>query len=541
MEITADTLSNYGDPAVSPDGKYLYFTSDMPGGQGKLDLWRINLKDRRGTLENLGEQINTPGNERFPYCRTDSILYFASDGHAGFGGLDLFRATLQPSGRWFIENMGAPMNSADDDFGITFGKGESGYFSSNRKDGRGYDHIYSFEKPDLKVWISGYVYDKDEEPVTGAIIRIVGDDGSIQKAAANADGSFRFDLQRGVRYAMLAGASGYLNSRQEFESDMAEEDTEYGVNFILAAMNKPQVIENIFYDFDKATLRPESKAALDSMVTALVENPYVTIEMAAHTDRIGTEAYNQKLSQRRAQSVVNYLIEHGIDSTRLKPQGYGKSRPKVVTKRIHHLYPQFAIGDTLTVAYIDTLSKENQAAADQVNRRTEFMVLSTNVQPFADDLKRMQAMQDSIRQAERERKILEEEAESKRLQAEAKAREKAKEEAEKKKAANKKSEKQIERENDLADKKSREQKKREKEKAKREQKKQKEREKREKEKQKQREKREREKQKQLEKREKERAKRLGIKYVPPTTEQNAPAVPEKTDVDPDKEKPAGEK
>ena len=284
------------------------------------------------------------------------------------------------------------------------------------------------------------------------------------------------------------------------------------------------------------------------MVTALVENPYVTIEMAAHTDRIGTEAYNQKLSQRRAQSVVNYLIEHGIDSTRLKPQGYGKSRPKVVTKRIHHLYPQFAIGDTLTVAYIDTLSKENQAAADQVNRRTEFMVLSTNFQPFADDLKRMQAMQDSIRQAERERKILEEEAESKRLQAEAKAREKAKEEAEKKKAANKKSEKQIERENDLADKKSREQKKREKEKAKREQKKQKEREKREKEKQKQREKREREKQKQLEKREKERAKRLGIKYVPPTTEQSAPAVPEKTDaesqktdIDPDKEKPAGDK
>ena len=288
----------------------------MPGGQGKLDLWRINLKDRRGTLENLGDQINTPGNERFPYCRTDSILYFSSDGHAGFGGLDIFRATLQPSGRWFIENLGSPMNSSDDDFGITFGKGESGYFSSNRKDGRGYDHIYSFEKPDLKIWISGYVMDKDEEPVSGAVIRIVGDDGSNQKAAANADGSFRFDLQGGVRYVMLAGANGYLNSRQEFESDMTDENTEYSVNFVLAAMHKPQVIENIFYDFDKATLRPESKAALDSMVTALVENPYVTIEMAAHTDRIGTEAYNQKLSQRRAQSVVNYLIANGIDSTR---------------------------------------------------------------------------------------------------------------------------------------------------------------------------------------------------------------------------------
>ena len=522
LEITADTLSSYGDPAVSPDGRYLYFTSDMPGGQGKLDLWRINLKDRRGTLENLGDQINTPGNERFPYCRTDSILYFSSDGHAGFGGLDIFRATLQPSGRWFIENLGSPMNSSDDDFGITFGKGESGYFSSNRKDGRGYDHIYSFEKPDLKIWISGYVMDKDEEPVSGAVIRIVGDDGSNQKAAANADGSFRFDLQGGVRYVMLAGANGYLNSRQEFESDMTDENTEYSVNFVLAAMHKPQVIENIFYDFDKATLRPESKAALDSMVTALVENPYVTIEMAAHTDRIGTEAYNQKLSQRRAQSVVNYLIANGIDSTRLKPQGYGKSRPKVVTKRIHHLYPQFAVGDTLNVAYIDTLSKANQAAADQVNRRTEFMVLSTNFQPFADDLKRMQALQDSIRQVEREKKILEEEQESARLRAEAKEKEKQKAEAERKQAANKKSEKQIERENDKAEKKAREQEKRAKEKAKREKKKQKEREKREKEKQKLREKREKEKRKQQEKRDRERAKRLGIPYVP-SEPKSAPA------------------
>ena len=364
--------------------------------------------------------------------------------------------------------------------------------------------------------------DKDEEPVSGAVIRIVGDDGSNQKAAANADGSFRFDLQGGVRYVMLAGANGYLNSRQEFESDMTDENTEYSVNFVLAAMHKPQVIENIFYDFDKATLRPESKAALDSMVTALVENPYVTIEMAAHTDRIGTEAYNQKLSQRRAQSVVNYLIANGIDSTRLKPQGYGKSRPKVVTKRIHHLYPQFAVGDTLNVAYIDTLSKANQAAADQVNRRTEFMVLSTNFQPFADDLKRMQALQDSIRQVEREKKILEEEQESARLRAEAKEKEKQKAEAERKQAANKKSEKQIERENDKAEKKAREQEKRAKEKAKREKKKQKEREKREKEKQKLREKREKEKRKQQEKRDRERAKRLGIPYVP-SESKSAPA------------------
>ena len=377
FEIINDTLSSLGDPGVSADGKYLYFTSDMPGGQGGLDLWRVNIKDKRGTLENLGDQINTPGNERFPYSRTDSILYFSSDGHAGMGGLDLFKATLQPSGKWFIENMGSPMNSADDDFGITFGKGESGFFSSNRKDARGYDHIFSFIKPDLQIWISGYVLDKDEEPVPNAIIRIVGNDGSNQKAMSRPDGSFRFDLQRGVSYVMMAGAEGYLNGKQEFTSDIEEADAEYNVDFILAAATKPQVIENIFYDFNKATLRPESKEALDEMIQILKDNPNIIIEMASHTDRIGSDAYNDRLSERRAKSVVDYLIDHGIARERLKPQGYGKRVPKTVTKRIARLYPQFAEGDVLTEEYISKLDPENQAAADQVNRRTEFQVIST--------------------------------------------------------------------------------------------------------------------------------------------------------------------
>ena len=313
FEITADTLSNYTDPFVSPDGQWLYFASDMPGGQGGTDLWRINLKDKHGTLENLGPQINTKGNERFPNMRTDSLLYFASDGHPGMGGLDLFVAKMQPRDKedkyimdsWAIENMGVPMNSSADDFGITFGEGESGYFSSNRGDARGYDHIFSFVKPDLQIWISGYVVDKDDEPVPNAVIRIVGDDGSNQKTAARPDGYFKFDLQRGVKYAMLASAEGYLNARQEFESDNAEEDAEYNVDFILAAMFKAQIIENIFYDFDKAVLRDESKLALDSMVMLLKEHPNIVIEMASHTDRVGTAKYNQGLSQRRAQSVVD--------------------------------------------------------------------------------------------------------------------------------------------------------------------------------------------------------------------------------------------
>lgn len=379
FEITADTLSTFGHPAVSPDGEYLYFVSDMPGGYGGKDIWRISLKERQGSLVNLGPDINTEGNDDFPYVRSDGSLYFSSDGHPGMGGLDIFRATTvgDPADlRWKVENMGFPINSAGDDFGITFGKGEDGFFSSNRGDARGYDHIYSFEYDPVRITIEGLVMDKDEEPVKNAIIRIVGNDGSNQKEVARNDGSFSFALQRGVKYVMLAGAKGYLNQKQEFASDSTMEDANYWVEFILPSISKPSVVENIFYDYDKADLRPESKTALNELIAVLHDNPNVTIEMASHTDRWGSDAYNINLSERRAKSVVDYLVENGISRDRLQPHGYGKSRPKTVTKRIARLYPQFKEGDILTEEFIKTLSEEDQQAADQINRRTEFSVLS---------------------------------------------------------------------------------------------------------------------------------------------------------------------
>ncbi len=383
FEITADTLSSYGHPAVSPSGEYLYFTSDMPGYGGK-DIWRISLRERAGSLENLGSAINTPGNEMFPYMLTDSVMYFSSDGHPGLGGLDLFKATLTPSGGWLVENMGAPMNSEGDDFGITFATPgrEQGFFSSNRGDARGYDHIYSFELPELKITISGYVTDLDEEPVPGAVIRIVGNDGSNLKTVARNDGSFSFPLNRGVSYVMLAGAKGYLNAKQEFTSDDSEEDADYTIDFMLASVTKPNIVENIFYDFDKATLRPESKSALDQLAQMLRDNPNITIEMASHTDRKGTDDYNVNLSLRRAKSVVDYLVVAGIAADRLQAQGYGESRPKRVTKRIAREHPEFPEGQLLDEAYILTLTPELQEVADQINRRTEFQVLSVNYRMY---------------------------------------------------------------------------------------------------------------------------------------------------------------
>lgn len=382
FDITADTISSYGHPAVSPDGRWLYFCSNMPGGQGGLDIWRINLQERVGSLENLGEWINTPGDEMFPTFRTDSVLYFSSNGHPGYGGLDIFRAEQTRSGGWNVTNMGTPVNSSSDDFGMTFGEGESGFFSSNRGDNRGYDHLFSFELPELKILISGWVLDRDEEPVPNAVIRIVGNDGSNQKQLARPDGSFSFPLDRGVSYVMLAGAKGYLNAKQEFTSDIAEEDAEYGVDFILASITKPVVIDNIFYDFDKATLRPESKEALDEMAQVLRDNPNVTIEMASHTDRKGSDDYNIALSSRRAKSVIDYLISVGIAPERLQSQGYGESRPKTITKKLAREYPQFEEGRVLTEDFILTLSPEDREIADQINRRTEFQVLSIDYQMF---------------------------------------------------------------------------------------------------------------------------------------------------------------
>lgn len=380
--IGNDTVSSYAHPAVSPDGRWLYFASDRPGGLGGKDIWRVSLADSLRLPENLGERINTPGDEMFPFVRDDSTLYFSSDGLGGYGALDIYRADIAVTGEVRVTNMGTPINSASDDFGIVFGRGEAGFFSSNRGDSRGYDNIYSFELPDFKINISGRVLDRDDEPVPDAVIRIVGNDGSNRRLRARTDGSFVFPLNPGVSYVMMAAANGYLNSRQEFECGVAQEDAEYWIDFFLASIKKPVVVDNIFYDYDKAALRDESRLALDSLAQVLRDNPNVTIEMGSHTDRHGSDAYNADLSQRRARSVIDYLIGAGIEADRLTARGYGKSAPVVITKRLARAFTQFKEGDVLDEAFIDALPYEDQNLADQINRRTEFKVLSTDYEYY---------------------------------------------------------------------------------------------------------------------------------------------------------------
>ena len=385
--ITNDTLSAYAHPAVSPDGEWLYFVSDMPGGKGGLDIWRMRLTANGPVgVENLGEPINTPGDEMFPTFRPNGDFYFSSDGHPGFGGLDIFIATVGEDGKYHLSHPGYPLNSQGDDFGMTFqGQLNQGFFSSNRGDGRGWDHIYSFYNPEIVQTIRGWIYEQDGYELTAGEARIVGTDGTNLRLGVRGDGSFEYVVKPGVDYIILAMCDGFLNHKEEIHVDSVKESKVYDLQFPLASISAPVLIDNIFYAFDKATLLPESKNALDSLILMLNENPNITIELSAHTDYRGAEAYNKKLSQKRAESVVKYLINHGIAADRLTAVGYGEEKPKTIRRKVAERYPWLKENDVLTEEFILKLKPEQQETANALNRRTEFKVLRTTYNMFDKD------------------------------------------------------------------------------------------------------------------------------------------------------------
>ncbi len=379
VELTKDTLSCFAHPAVSPDGQWLYFVSDMPGGKGGLDIWRVRITSAGyGGVENLGEPINTPGNEMFPTFRPNGDLYFSSDGHPGMGGLDIFIAHPGKTGRYVLEHPGYPLNSQGDDFGMTFeGVKNRGFFSSNRNDGRGWDHIYSFVNPEIVQSVKGWVYEQEGYELPAAQVYMVGSDGTNLKLGVKSDGSFEKELTPGVEYMFLATCKGFLNHKEELKVVPMNDSHEYVLQFPLASITAPVLIDNIFYDFNKATLRPESQTALDELVKLLNENPNVTIELSSHCDYKGSSAYNKLLAQRRAESVVNYLVDKGIARDRLSPVGYGKEKPKTIKKKLTEKLTWLKEGDVLTEEFIKKLDPEKQEICNQLNRRTEFIVLRT--------------------------------------------------------------------------------------------------------------------------------------------------------------------
>jgi peptidoglycan-associated lipoprotein len=376
-------------PAISNDELTLFFVSDMQGsmktseGKNSKDIWmvtRSNVSADWGKPLNLGSPVNTSGDELFPYAHADGSLYFSSDGHIGMGGLDIFRAVKNESGQWQVENMKYPVNSSADDFGIVFEKDrEAGYFSSSRK-GKTSDDIFAFLLPPLKFSIVGVVKnEKTDEIIPEATIKSIGSDGITLDTRAGRDGIFRFTLKPGTDYVFIAEKPGFLKGKERESTKGISQSSELKTEIFLSSIETPIEVENIFFDLDKADLRPESMVSLDKLVETLNDNPNIVIELGSHTDARASDAYNIDLSLRRAQSVVNYLIEKGISRDRLVAKGYGESQPKTVDKKDHAAYPFLTEGTVLSESYINNLGDEDrQEMAHFLNRRTEFKVLRTD-------------------------------------------------------------------------------------------------------------------------------------------------------------------
>lgn len=381
---------NFGHPSISDDGLTMYFVSNMPGGFGGNDIYIATRTSKSKPFSNpinLGMSINTPGEELYPYIRDNGILYFASNGHPGMGGLDIFKATKNEDGEWVVENMRYPINSSADDFAIIFKKNaEEGMFSSTRKGGKGKDDIYSFYLPPMEFVLQGIVRDATtDKPIKGAKVRIVGSDGTDLDITTLEDGSFKYKLNPHTDYIYLAKKEGYLNQKGKITTAELADSKTFTDVIRLANISDPVEVENIYYDFGKWELRDESKKELNKLIDILHANPNITIELASHTDMVGDSLSNIILSQRRAQSVIDYLIEKGIDKDRLTAKGYGKNLPKTITQRIAQ-QTGFAEGTVLSEVFINSLIQQEQKdLANQLNRRTEFKVTSTNYIPDIDD------------------------------------------------------------------------------------------------------------------------------------------------------------
>lgn len=382
-DIKRDT-SDYVHPAISKNGLALYFASNRMGGFGGYDIWlctRLSIKDPWSKPKNAGNVVNTPGDEVFPYLRNDSILYFSSNGHVGMGGLDIFRINRDAKGREYVLNLLPPINSTFDDYGISFRTElkEEGYFTSNRSKGsKGFDDIYHFALPILTYSISGKIINElTDSPIPYANVRLIGSDGSSLELFSDTEGNYAFSLNPQTNYVIIAIHDGFLNSKYKISTYGLQKDKTFDVNLYMTQIDIPVEIPNIMYDVNRWELRPESIVALEKLLDILRDNPHIIIELSSHTDyRVGRIS-NEELSQLRAQSVVNFLIAKGISPNRLVAKGYGATRPKKIDLKYSELYSFLKLGDVLTPEYIESLPETHRETCHQINRRTEFRVIST--------------------------------------------------------------------------------------------------------------------------------------------------------------------
>ena len=376
------SIVTIGHPAISKDGTLLVFSSNMKGGQGGKDLWKVALDKNgmpTGAVANLGKSINTPNDEMFPFLRNNGDLYFASNGMAGMGGMDIYHAPKTGEAMWdHVENMKSPLNSSNDDYGIMFdGDEERGFFTSNRPGGKGQDDIWRFYVPDMVFALQGVAKDKvTGNPLPGAKIEIAGTDGSNFSALTDENGGFNFVengkdryIKENTSYTVRASKDQYLVVNDQITTVGLTESTTFVKEYLLQPVipDRAIALPEVLFDLASATLRPEGKDSLQTLYHTLLDNPTIVIELAAHTDSRGSDKSNIVLSQNRAQSCVNYLISLGIDPARMVAKGYGETRLKISDAEIAKMP-----------------TNEEKEAAHQKNRRVEFTVKSFDFIPKAN-------------------------------------------------------------------------------------------------------------------------------------------------------------
>jgi len=408
---------NYGHPALSKDESVMIFSSDLKDslnpGYGGLDLY-YTLWDKKtkswGKPVNLGADINTAEDEAFPFLHYDGTLYFASKGHLGMGGFDIFKAPSAETNKWNKPtNFTSPINSAGDDFAIVFEtENERGYFTSNRAGGKGGDDIYSFILPPLLYMLEGYVTECDSKlPVPGATVKLVGSDNSSFEIKSDAKGYYKYEANGQTRYinpntSYVASSSALDVKTSDFPDGLLgnpkgkittvdlKESTNFRQDFCLKKIVKDMRMPLILFKLDSSDLSHPTnpKDSLEFLVKVLNESPNVTVELSAHTDYRSDAVYNQKLSFRRAKTCVDYLItSRGVDPNRISPAGYGESRPAVtdrdVTLPSGKVLPK---GTVLAEKWIDknypkAKNRDDYEAVMQVNRRVVFSILRKDYVP----------------------------------------------------------------------------------------------------------------------------------------------------------------
>ncbi len=390
--VLSDRSSNTGHPTLTSDELTIFFSSSRNGSIGGKDLWmakRDRITHSFGEPINLGNVVNTKGNEVFPFLKNDSLLYFSSDGHPGFGGLDIYY-TMILGDDGFTEpvNLLPPVNSSGDDFAIVFHpEDDIGFFSSNRKGGKGGDDLYSFSKRIIEFGIEGLVADNvSQQAIPEPIIYLINQNGDSLTVRGDAEGLYakhniKLDMQHD--YDIVASKNGYFSKKSAFSTLDLKADHIFKINLFLEPLPVSSVIlPEIRYNFGRWDIRPQYFDSLNVLYEVLVSNPNLVVEIGAHTDSRNTHAFNDELSLKRAQSVIDFLVNKGIDSERLKSKGFGKRIPRVLERDFVFESITFTKGTRLTDDYINSLPTHTQREiAHQLNRRTEFSVISTNYIP----------------------------------------------------------------------------------------------------------------------------------------------------------------